>query len=65
MDLDNVMKYQKTKSIYIVFFRILAHYFNIGKRPKIWSTKPTLAGQLRPYLVAFGWLKYARKLGLK
>ena len=65
MDLDNVMKYQKTKSIYIVFSRILAHNFNIGKRPKIMVKEATLAGQLRPYLVAFGWLKHARKLGLK
>ena len=34
MDLDNAMKYQKTKSIYLEFSSILAHNINIENRPK-------------------------------
>ena len=65
MELDNAMKGQKTKSKYMEFSRILAHNYNKENRPKIWPNKAILAGQLRSYLVVFGWSKHARKLTFK
>ena len=55
MDLDNAMKYQKTKSIYIVFSRILAYNFNIEKKTKNYGQKGYLG---RPTKAIFGgfWL---------
>ena len=63
MELDNAMKYQKTKSKYMEFSRILAHNHNKENRPRIWPSKLVLAGQLRMVVEVLGWLKLARSVG--
>ena len=65
MDLDNAMKYQKTKSNYMEFSRNCGHEINKDNRPKIWPSKLTMAGQIRLDLEAFCWFLHTRKVGFK